>query len=45
MFDLDGTLIDSFPTIVEAYQLALEAVYAKREPDEEKLVIDGMIAE
>ncbi len=38
MFDLDGTLIDSFPTIVEAYQRALEAVYGKREPDESKLI-------
>lgn len=38
MFDLDGTLIDSFPTIVEAYQLALEGLYGKREPDESKLI-------
>ncbi|MBE7087069.1 MAG: HAD family hydrolase [Clostridiales bacterium] len=37
LFDLDGTLIDSFPSIIEAYQLALEGKYGKREKDVKKL--------
>ena len=38
IFDLDGTLINSFPTIIEAYQLALEKQYGKREQDQEKFI-------
>lgn len=36
-FDLDGTLVDSIPVIIEAFQLAIERVYGKREDNPEVL--------
>ena len=35
LFDMDGTLIDSIPFIVEAFQRTFEKVLGKREEDEE----------
>lgn len=37
LFDMDGTLIDSIPFIVDAFQLTFEQVLGRREPDESSI--------
>lgn len=36
-FDMDGTLIDSIPIIVESFQMAMEQIYGHREEDSDLL--------